>query len=415
MILGIGWVLVLAYAFPGYMSADSVSQLAQARGIEVLSDGHPPFMAMTWRCLEWFSAGPFAMLLLQTGALLFGLDSILQRYVSRRSAALIAVLVLVLPPVLAPMGVIWKDSQMCGFAMLGIAMLAGGRMALGCAVLLAATAMRYNAPAAMFPLVVLLFRCTTGWRRYAIALGVWVALTAVAFEINIKLTQQQEHEWYSSLALHDIAGTLRFAPRCATRQIDLELAGTPLVAKDEPQKHCRWQYQPTTHWNLWHGERRIFDPPRTDAERDAIATAWWAIVTHHPKAYAKHRWAVFDKLLSEPSMQVWGEFVENDYQRTLVMSANHHSELQQRWLGLERWLSTTFLFHPGFYLVLALALLPLCRDRLAFAMLTSGICHELALLPLAPSNDFRYSHWMIVCTVVGLVIVLVTRSRGGAR
>jgi len=415
VILGIGWVLVLAYAFPGYMSADSVSQLAQARGIEVLSDGHPPFMAMIWRGLEWICAGPFAMLVLQTGALLFGLDSILQRYVSRRTAALIAVLVLLFPPVLAPMGVIWKDSQMCGFAMLGIAVLAGGRMALGCAVLLAATAVRYNAPAAVFPVVVLLVRCAGGWRRYAIALGVWLALTAGAFEINIGLTQQEEHEWYSSLALHDIAGTLRFAPRYTGRQVERELAGVPLVAKAETQKHCRWQYQPTTHWNLWHGERRIFDPPHTAAERDAVAAAWWAIVTHHPKAYAKHRWAVFDKLLAEPSMQVWGEFVENDYQRTLVMSANQHSGLQQWWLSLERWFSTTFLFHPGFYLVLAIALLPLCRDRLGFAILTSGICHELALLPLAPSNDFRYSHWMIVCTVVGTVIVLVTRTRSQTR
>ncbi len=415
MILGIGWVLVLAYAFPGYMSADSVSQLAQARGIEVLSDGHPPFMAMIWRGLEWICAGPFAMLVLQTGALLFGLDSILQRYVSRRTAALIAVLVLLFPPVLAPMGVIWKDSQMCGFAMLGIAVLAGGRMALGCAVLLAATAVRYNAPAAVFPVVVLLVRCAGGWRRYAIALGVWLALTASAFEINIGLTQQEEHEWYSSLALHDIAGTLRFAPRCTGRQVERELAGVPLVAKAETQKHCRWQYQPTTHWNLWHGERRIFDPPHTAAERDAVAAAWWAIITHHPKAYAKHRWAVFDKLLAGPSMQVWGEFVENDYQRTLVMSANEHSGLQQWWLSLERWFSTTFLFHPGFYLVLAIALLPLCRDRLGFAILTSGICHELALLPLAPSNDFRYSHWMIVCTVVGTVIVLVTRTRSQTR
>jgi len=220
------------------------------------------------------------MLVTQTGALLFALDSIFRRNVASRTAAVIAVVIVAFSLVLAPMGAIWKDSQMGGFAMLGIALLAGKRShrSLGCAAWLVATAIRYNAPAATLPL----FDWSNGRRRYLVAVGEWIALTAVAIGANGVPTVREEHERYSLLALHDIVGTLRFAPKESPAAIDRELAGTPLVVTDDPQKHCRWQYQPTTHWNLWHGERRILDPARTDADRAAIRNGTNARLAPNP-------------------------------------------------------------------------------------------------------------------------------------
>jgi hypothetical protein len=55
-ILAIGFGLFLVYAFPGYMSSDSVNQIIEAR-TAVFSNAHPPIMAAEWRVLEVFVSG----------------------------------------------------------------------------------------------------------------------------------------------------------------------------------------------------------------------------------------------------------------------------------------------------------------------------------------------------------------------
>src|SRR5436190_2041437 len=70
-ILGVGWLLVLLYAFPGFMSTDSIDQLTQAR-TGVYTDWHPPLMALVWKLLDGIVSGPVLMLVLQTGLFLFG-------------------------------------------------------------------------------------------------------------------------------------------------------------------------------------------------------------------------------------------------------------------------------------------------------------------------------------------------------
>lgn len=412
-----GWLTAIAYSFPGYMSTDSVSQLAQSRGLEPLTDGNPPAMAFLWHILETIVAGPFGMLVLQTGAFLFGLDALLRHVTTPRRAAVIAVAVLLFPPVLAPMGVIWKDSQMCGFALAGAALLLSPqrwRRFFGCGVLIAATAVRYNAAAAMLPLVLGLFDPSQRtWGRHLAAIATWLAIVVLAFAMNSALPATPEYEWYSSTALHDLVGTIKYAQTISDATLEADLTGTPLVVHVDIQKHSRWQYTTTNHWNLWHGERRIFDAPGSAAERTAIAAAWWRMVHEHPGAYLRHRWAVFRSVLNGQFMAVWGGFVENEYQRALTNSATVHSHLQLRWLAAMTALAPTFLFHPGFYFVLALALLPLCRTRVAFALLVSGLCYELALFTFAPSNDFRYSHWMVTCTIIATIMTFVSRSRSG--
>src|ERR1044071_6521479 len=125
LILGAGWSLAVLYAFPGLMSSDSAIQLVQARGLAAISDWHPPIMAVIWRYVDRIVAGPFGMLLLQTGTFLFGPDAVwmpgrvwsgcapvLRGALPRVAAAGVGLGFLVFPPVLAPMAVIWKGSQM---------------------------------------------------------------------------------------------------------------------------------------------------------------------------------------------------------------------------------------------------------------------------------------------------------------
>ncbi len=93
---------------------------------------------------------------------------ILRRTLTPRAAALGATLLLWAPPVAAVLAVIWKDAQMVGYLLLGAALLGSAsrrtRLA-GLALLSLATAMRYNALAITFPLVLGLFVWSPAHRR----------------------------------------------------------------------------------------------------------------------------------------------------------------------------------------------------------------------------------------------------------
>src|SRR3954470_14873666 len=89
IILLIGWLWFLVYAYPGYMSADSLWQLNQARAANY-NDWHPPMMAFMWRYLDKIVAGPILMLALQSMTFLIGLYVLLSKVMSRRAAAITA-------------------------------------------------------------------------------------------------------------------------------------------------------------------------------------------------------------------------------------------------------------------------------------------------------------------------------------
>jgi len=184
-ILVAGWLGFLLYAYPGYMSFDSVYQLGEARS-GVFSDGHPPAMAELWRFADGVVSGPVGMLLIQSTCFLAGIYLLFVRRLRPRTAALVSVGVLWFPPVASLMAVIWKDSQMTAFLVLGTALMLDERRArklIGLALLALGTAMRHNALVMTFPLVVILFTWRPGlgfWKRHALAFAAWIAVTGTA-------------------------------------------------------------------------------------------------------------------------------------------------------------------------------------------------------------------------------------------
>src|SRR5262249_39870152 len=129
-------------------------------------------------------------------------------------------LIFMYAPVMVPIAVIWKDCYMAGGLLLGLGGLLSARRTgnrrhalVALIPLWWATAVRYNAFAATLPIVLFLFEWRPGmaWlKRYAVALGAWLAITLAAFAFNAVLVVRQVHFWQSSLAPFDIAGTLAY-------------------------------------------------------------------------------------------------------------------------------------------------------------------------------------------------------------
>lgn len=422
MILALGFGVFLLYAGTGYMSIDSAQQLGEARA-GVYTDWHPPMMARLWHVLEWFVQGPSLMLLAQSLALLVGLNLLLRRAFAPRLAALITVAVFLFPPVVAPMAVIWKDSQMAGYLVLGFALFFSARRSmrvLGVAFVTLGCAMRYNAPAATLPL----FLCAFEWRenqrrvvRLAIALAVWLASTGAATLINKALPATPSYTWYAAIAPYDIVGTLAHARAYKDADLNELLAGTPIQIHDHIALTARRLYSPVTWWPVSNGPGRMFDWPENAAHRAALARAWKRLVFDNPRAYIEHRLAVFQQILGispEPLYAaVWTDEPSEDYQTSLDLYSPPN-EVQREFAAGMHWLTEhTSLFRPYLYVLLALLLLPLARRHLdVLGMLASGLLYELTFLPLG-APDVRYSHWLVVMTI--LAAILLYRRRAAVR
>lgn len=439
-ILAVAWVGLMLYAYPGYLSYDSVVQLIQARS-GVLGDAHPPLMSALWSVTDSIIAGPLPMLVIQVTCFLAGVYLVLKRTMSPRAAALCAMLILWFPPIAAVLAVIWKDSQMVAFLVLGAALLRSPRrgiMVIGLVLLSAATAMRYNALAITLPLVLLLFGWNPAhrwWLRYSIAAGVWVAITLSATMVTRVLTSEGEHThaWHESLALLDVVGTLRYAPDLPDAALRENLAGTPLIETTDVQLRARSSFRPedlperkvqtfgTGDYTpaLWITTFHVFKAPVTAAQRAAISRAWKAIVLAHPLAYLEYRWHILrerihlgDSALPSGAYVWFTDILDVSGSARKIEHTARPSKIQAALQPAMLWVGTSWLFRPYVYLVLSLVLVVLClRQRELFALVLSGIANEAALFILAPTIDYRYSIWLVISTVLVVVSLIANRAR----
>lgn len=432
-ILGAAWVILVIYAFPGQMTQDSFDHMREARE-GIYSDAHPPIMNVLWKVCDTLVAGPFGLLVVQSTLLLLGLYWIFRRTFEPRPAAWWTAALFLFPPSLTVMSVIWKDCTMAALLAVGIVGLLSERRSrrlLGLAAMFGATAFRYNAFGATLPLVVLLFQWTPGWhwlKRYALATAAWLVVTLAAFGINKALTDKPMYYWNSSLALYDIVGTYAYVDEdLPDSEFETVLAGTELVIKKDIHALIRDVYTPSTYYPILNDPQRTMwnvpingYVPAPEAQRDAISRAWWHVITTYPVAYAKHRITVFGESLGIGSARGRGVPVRREFRYPQLAwdngLATKASPVQNKLTRAMQWLARhTPMFEPWIYALLSLLMLPLAfRHRDVLAVMLSGIFMELTLLPLVHSDDFRYSHWMVLTTMTS-VIVLATRRARAAR
>jgi hypothetical protein len=422
-----GWLGFLVYAYPGYMSFDSVYQLRESRWGH-FSDGHPPAFAALWRIVELVIAGPLGMLLIQSACFLAGVYLLLRRRMSERRAAIAASLVLWFPPIAGVIAVIWKDSMMTAFAVLGLALILEDRKrarVLGLVALCACTLMRHNALVITGPLIVLGFVWNPEHRfvkRYALAIGAWVAITITAQLVTGALTSERRYIWHNSLALNDMASTLRFVDE-EIPDAELQTIFAGVVVKPDDHLHA-FVRDADLHGRyyvdeMWKTTYKFFAIPRTQDERDAVVRAWKRIVFEHKGAYLAYRWEVFRRLLGlggeEPASPVYAWFT--DIQEPYLSAAyiDHDAtagHVQDRLRDAIHVVGATPIFSVMLYVVLALVLVPFAwRDRAALGLLGSAITSEAVLFLLAPTSDWRYSFWLIVAVVIAVVLIVARRAK----
>lgn len=420
------WAFMLVYAFPGYMNWDSGDQLHQLR-TGTLDDWHPAVMAAYWRLIEHVVRGPFGMLVLQSALFLWGLYELLRHRLEPRPAAWLAAGLYLFPPLFTPMAVVWKDAQMAAFLVAGLALTlrpSWRARIVGLALLLLATAVRDNAPAALPGLMLWV---AAGWghrpwlRKVAVAAALSLGLFAAAHLANRAVTDKRAYAWYTSSGLFDLAGTLARTHALTDPEVRRYLDGTGIVVADRLQERIRAVYTPRVWFALAHGDEKVWHHTPDEGERAARKRAWLAVIREHPRAYLAHRWAVTRQLLGLGAEPVWEpvrrDFAANEHHLARV-AHDHRRSWVQRAIGdtYHDVLGQSLIYRVWAYLVLALVLLGHAltrRDQLVVALLTSGLLYEASFAVVTAAPDFRYSHWLVTCTCVCLFLVFLERLRAG--
>jgi len=422
VVLACAWLLAVLYAYPGYMNWDAAEQLRWSRE-QFWDDWHPPLMSRYWRIVEHVIHGPFGMLVIQLTVFLVALYVVLRQRFQPRTAAWTAAALLLFPPILTPMAVVWKDAQMAAWLLAGIAAMLQPSWkwrAAGVVLLFLACGVRDNAFTAL-PALCLLFAARSGVRSRLATIGmsllIFVPVTAGAFFVNNAITNHHSYAWYKGTAIHDLAGTLCLEDPMSDQQVEEVLAGIPiLIHKDLQHTLCK-DYDPRWWFALTIvGDTPFFQAQPEAQDRRARKHAWYRILRQHTSAYFAHRWRVFRDLLgltiyrtNEPVCQT---FAATEDQLKL---AHHDASLStyQELLGhVFNKLSLTILFSPWAYLVGCFLLVGYAlykRDGLVVALVTSGITYELGYFFAAPGPAYRYSHWMILCCCLGIVWVFAER------
>jgi hypothetical protein len=410
VILAVGWLGMMLYANPGYLSYDSIHALADAR-----NGNFHDLAAVIWRVVDFVIPGPFGMLAVQATCFLAGAYLLLCRCMSPRAAAVCASFVLWFPALSGTLAVIWTEAHAAGWLMLGTGLLCAARRGVrlvGLGALALGAAMTPGGAVLIGPLVVGLFTWGTASRRasrLAIAAAAWLATAAIAVALGG-----------------------RFAAPAATERAQLDIAGTLHHGASSSDALLRPAFASPPPGELATAARSAYDPARPLADNRAAITRTFgaadpaatrrardAIVSADRVAYLAYRWDVFRQLiqLAHPptvsQVYVWFTDVQ-DLSGTagLIKHNAAPSRLQRVLHPAMLWLGTTWLFEPYVYLLLAVALLPLClRDREAGALLASGITGELALLFAGSDPLFRASLWLAVTAVLGVVILIARRAR----
>jgi hypothetical protein len=400
-----GWIASVLLCYPGYLSFDSVEQLGQVRSGH-FTDAYEPVMTGVWWLCEWLFAGPFPMLALQTGLFVFGAFGVLRRVLAPRAGAVVAVCVLLAPPVFAPMAVIWPDSLMAGALLAATAGLLDERRAMkaaGAVALVIACGCRPEIAPAALPLAVLALPTSLAGRlrRAVLALAIVVTCGGAARLASWLLVDDDTYAWQQRLEWVDVVGTLRRA------RADDPLPGLAVVDRTR-LLDGRDAYDA---YALTHGPKRVAEPIADEAQSDALSFAWHAAIVDHLGAYATHRGELMLRQLGLAGswMPVFNDFGDPDH---LVLL--HHratpSDLELGWRAVVNVVARTPLFRPWLYAVLALVAVVLARRRRELlALVASGLVYEAVLLPLASSPDYRFSHWLI--TTVWLVLVALAVAR----
>ncbi len=417
----VGAALIHLMAFwPGIMVWDAIRQYGQALTGRY-DDWHPPAMNWLWRQLLPIAHGPAPMLVLQV-ALYWGGLGLLARAAwlqERRWAALAVVGCGLLPMWLVLIATVLKDSLMAGCLLMAAGLIAQpgpGRSLNRLAIvlfLLAASALRFNAVAAVVPLA--LAALPPPWvasrGRAVLAAALIGGASLAVIPVANHLLHARRSGVELSLIIYDLGGITRFSGtdvfpplRAVHDPVAVNAACYTTVSWD---RYAWWGPEPCAIG--FDGVRAAFARRGAKPER-----VWAAAVAAHPLAYAQHRIAHFNR-----NIRLWTSigdlpalsFRSDPNPWNFAVAPTAASAQVEEFAGR---MAGTPAGRPAAWIVLGLAALFVwprpSSGGIARALLASGLLYSLSFLPLSVASEVRYHLWTMLALALGSILAVGERQ-----
>ncbi len=421
----VGFIVNSLIFYPGFMSADSLSQLGQAQSITPVGDWHPPVMVFVWKALIKITGLVSSMMLFQHAILwsalfLFALS--VYEWTKSIKKSVTPFLLSCLPFTLAISGVIWKDVQMAYALLLAVALfvvllsfavkrgwIRWSIFASAALLLVYAVLLRYNALVAVIPILYfglsLVLPVTRWWKKLLLILPFFVVVVGVSAGISTVLHVEKQNP-ISSVMLEDIVYMhthdelsekarqggvyehILAIKKCA-------LADNILV---------------NIYWWCTNSEQRHAVHIR---QYDDIRGYWIETVLHHPDRYILRKIHTFTAFLFVPTAYVFQDGIQEDWWDGKVKYPELQGALSVYVLSFGH-KHFSYMFEPWFWLALAVLTLWFAfryltgyYRGLVVALALSSILYIISYIPVVVGFDFRYSYWSVWAVLVAGLLIIV--------
>jgi hypothetical protein len=409
------------YAFaPGLMNVDAISIYESAHYL-AFDDWHSPWMQAIWALMDRLVPGPLGMLLViqvhyWMGFALIGVGLV------RRGWSSLGVVILLLaafPPSLHTTGILLKDSLMAAFFLsaLGLMMLSTtvawrtGALVGSAAFLCLGIAMRPNAFAAAFPLIVLWLSClyTSAPRKW----WAWGAAGLAAVSLFLVITQAEhvvlnpkQRHVERSLMIFDLGGITNFTGKDQFGGV----FGPGFVERNATSCYNSMGWDPYAWWGRC---KDVVEGPWTPEE---LRARWLSAIAHEPVGYLLHRTKHFGLLLHARGTS--STVTLNRYHREHPPAVAPEFAAALRTYGAVPFIPSALysLIERGSWtlppivwclvLVGTLGLAALIRDgfitTLVVCLAISGLSYIGLYFLVGVSVDWRYGYWAQVAATISL-------------
>jgi hypothetical protein len=421
-LIAMGYGLTLVIFYPGIMTYDAkfvYEDIASgARG-----DWQSPVMTVLWGLIDPVAPGAASMFLLMATSywLAFGCLAVALARAAAGAALLLIVLAL-LPPAFVFVGIIWRDMLFAISWLLAAAIAfaaakgeARYRMsAQGLALALCALGvlLRPNALiAAPILCAYVIWPCRTSPKGTALlfvpAMVGLFALVQVVYYGVLGATRQHPLQ---TIMVFDLGGISHFS-RENQFPVSWSEPETALLLND-----C---YQPT-RWDIYWKKFEPCDFVMRKIEREeglfgtpVITDAWVHAILRHPSAYLRHRVAFMWNFLTGDNLTMWLADVENPTENVFP---DRTSFVALVWLH-DR-LKPTPLFSVGAWLLVCVIACGFAwrRRQTPEGAFTLGVCgsailYVLTFAVVGVASDFRYGYWAVLAGMTGGVVAALAPTK----
>ncbi|HEY0428506.1 MAG TPA: hypothetical protein VGC76_12055 [Pyrinomonadaceae bacterium] len=423
--------------YPGFMSPDSIGNLADGRS-GVFADINSPVMSYLWGRLDRIVAGPALMLVLQNAVFWSGC-AVFWHATHKKSIRLGACLILfaLLPHILSQLPVVWKDVGLgtCLFLSAALVYLADktkNKTALFASILFLfyAYAARLNALPAILPLAIWsgfvfgrIFETGKG-KLFSVVAGIvyFAALSLAIYFVNDRLTEGRTVYPFQQIYLYDLAAISKEKNAALFPEyvlLDERFSLETVKARYNERSAADLIFENVPN----QGDLPVLKLSSDAGQIKTLRDKWLETIAANPSAYLRHRGRIFAQLsgfsrsVTRPFWDLGFAANPPEFQR----EENLGAQILMKYFGaFSRPFAQTFGFRAFLWLLLcAYFLYRALKKRLegdweiVFVLSTSCLLFTFAYFPTTPSTEFRYLFWPAISAAVAIIFGVYLSAQTG--